>query len=232
MVNQTLNSDTFIIIPVYNESKVIGGVISDVKKSFSNIICVDDGSKDNSGDEIRKAGATLVEHPMNMGQGAAIQTGIEYAVQFPEARYFVTFDADGQHSIDDVKTMLDQLQETEVDIVLGSRFLGDTKNISKVKKAILKAAVQFTNHTTGLKLTDAHNGLRVFNRHVAENLKITMPDMAHASEIIHRIAEEGFKYKEMPVTITYTDYSKAKGQSLMNAVNITFDLMLQRFSKK
>jgi len=145
----------------------------------------------------------------------------------------VTFDADGQHSLDDVKMMLAYIRtHAEVDIVLGSRFLGHAENIPALKRAILKLAIKFSNITTGLLLTDAHNGLRVFNRRVAKELEITMPDMAHASEIIHRIAEHKFKYEELPVTIAYTDYSRAKGQSVMNAVNITFDLLLQRIAKK
>lgn len=228
-----MNKDTYIIIPVYNEDKVIAGVVNDVLKTFTNVVCVNDGSKDDTAREIRKTKAQLVNHPINLGQGAAIQTGIEFALQDPKAQYFVTFDADGQHKISDVINMVDHLRKSpKVDIILGSRFLGTTENISPFKKLVLKLAVQFSNFTTNLKLTDAHNGLRVFNRHVAENLDITMSDMAHASEIIHRIAEKNFRYEEMPVIIVYTDYSKAKGQSLMNAVNITFDLMLQKMGKK
>jgi hypothetical protein len=128
--------------------------------------------------------------------------------------------------------MLKVLKKDGLDIVLGSRFLGTAEGISSSKQMILKAAVAFSNTTTGLKLTDTHNGLRVFNRNFAESLKITMPDMSHASEIIHRIAEGGFKYKEVPVTIKYTDYSKAKGQTILNSVNITFDLLIHRMTKK
>jgi len=227
-----MRRDTYIIIPVYNEEKVIVSVVKKVLKNFSNVVCINDGSTDSSAAEILKTEAHLVNHPVNMGQGAAIQTGIEYALQDKNIKYFVTFDADGQHSLADVEAMLKYIKEHQVDIVLGSRFLGSAQNLTGFRKFILKLAVKFSNFTTGLKLTDAHNGLRVFNRKVAENLHITMPDMAHASEIIHRIAEHNFRYKEVPVTITYTDYSKAKGQSAINAVNITFDILLQKVIKK
>lgn len=227
-----MNRDTYIIIPVYNEAKVVGEVIQKVRKHFQHVVCVDDGSRDNSSDEIKKAGGVLVRHPINLGQGASLQTGIEFALHDPEAQYFVTFDADGQHQLSDVQTMLKTIKTEKLDIILGSRFLGAVENISRVKAFILKAAIMFTNRTSKVQLTDAHNGLRVFNRHVAERLNITMPDMAHASEIVERIAQEKFSYKEIPVTIVYTDYSRSKGQSMLNAINIGFDILLNKITQK
>jgi glycosyltransferase involved in cell wall biosynthesis len=225
-----MKSNVAIIIPVYNEERVIARVIESVQKHFQYVVCVDDGSVDESSSEIEKTGAYLVEHPINMGQGAALQTGIEFARQLP-VDYFVTFDADGQHRIEDVMTMLREIKKGKQDIILGSRFLGSTIGISGPKKAVLKAAIQFTNMTTGLKLTDTHNGLRVFNRTVAEGIQITLPDMAHASEILEIIAVKKFRYKEVPVTIEYTEYSRAKGQSIINAVNIGFDTILRKITK-
>jgi polyprenyl-phospho-N-acetylgalactosaminyl synthase len=225
-----MNKRTVIIIPVYNEAKVIRAVLHDVEKKFNYIVCVNDGSRDNSASEIAKTSAYLIEHPINMGQGAALQTGIEFARQLP-VDYFVTFDADGQHNLNDVTTMLKELSLRQYDIVLGSRFLGSTIGMRASKKLILRVAVVFSNMMSGLKLTDTHNGLRAFNRHVAEMIEITLPDMSHASEILEIIAEKKFRYKEIPVTIEYTDYSRAKGQSLTNAVNIGFDTLLRRFTK-
>ena len=221
-----------VIIPVYNESKVIHEVIEGVLKTYKNVICVDDGSVDNSVEEILNTDATLVKHPINLGQGAALQTGIEYALLDPEVEYFVTYDADGQHSLSDVKEMIKIIKKENYDIILGSRFLGKAENISWFKKNILKTAVLFSNKTSGIKLTDAHNGLRVFNRKVASTLKLTMPDFSHASEIIDRISQNKYTYKEVPVTIIYTDYSRSKGQSIMNAVNIGFDMLLKKLIKK
>lgn len=225
-------SRTALIIPVYNEGAVIYGVIRNAnKEGFGCVVCVNDGSTDNSPSEILKSGAYLVDHPINMGQGAALQTGIEFARQIQDVDYFVTFDADGQHRIKDVKTMLLRIDKGDVDIVLGSRFLGKTIGMTRSKKAFLKIAVKFSNVLSGIKLTDTHNGLRVFNRHVAETMQITMPDMAHASEIIDIIARQKYRYTETPVTIEYTDYSRSKGQTMINAVNIGFDAILRKVLK-
>ncbi len=227
------NPDTCVIIPVYNEEAVIERVVQRVLRDFSQVICVNDGSKDASAQAIGKTKAVLVSHLTNLGQGAALQTGLDYALRNTDATYFITYDADGQHQLSDAITMLKHLREhPDLDIILGSRFLGHAQNIGRFKKWILKLAVSFTNATTGIHLTDAHNGLRVFNRNVAQSLDITMPDMAHASEIIHKIGTNRYRYKELPITIIYTDYSKAKGQSAINAINISFDLLLHKATKK
>lgn len=218
------------IIPVYNEESVIKSVIESTLNLTKYIVCVNDGSRDNSEGEILKTSAYLVNHPINMGQGAALQTGIEFARQLP-VDYFVTFDADGQHRIQDVQAMLKTIKTDKYDIVLGSRFLGETVGMKKSKEIILKLAIKFSNFTSGIKLTDTHNGLRVFNRHVAETMQITMPDMAHASEILEIMKEQKYRYNEVPVTIEYTDYSRAKGQTLINAINIGFDTLLRKITK-
>jgi polyprenyl-phospho-N-acetylgalactosaminyl synthase len=223
-----MNKDVYVIIPVYNEEIVIGEVIEEIEKHYSNIICVNDGSQDGSAVAIMKTKAFLVNHPINLGQGAALQTGIEYALLDSGAKYFVTFDADGQHQIKDVAMMLKILKNEKLDIVLGSRFLGKAENITYARKLILKAAIKFTNKTSGIKLTDAHNGIRAFTRKVAEELNISNPDMSHASEIIEKIAANKYKYKEIPVTITYTEHSRTKGQSLFNAINIGLDILFDR----
>ena len=223
--------DTAIIIPVYNEGKVIKGVVNAVLKEFTHVICVNDGSKDNSAAEIEKTKAILVNHPINMGQGAALQTGIEYARDIEGVKFFVTFDADGQHRLIDAIAMVKELKKEKHDIVMGSRFLGSTVGMTRQKKMILKLAIRFSNVTSGIILTDTHNGLRAFNKHVADTMQITLPDMAHASEILEIIARQKYRYTELPVTIEYTEYSKSKGQTLINAVNIGFDTILRKFSK-
>jgi glycosyltransferase involved in cell wall biosynthesis len=219
------------VVPVYNEAEVIGSVIRDVLEVCPNVVCVNDGSSDGSADRILEAGGYLVNHPINMGQGAALQTGIEFARLLPEVTRFVTFDADGQHRVEDAVRMLGVLDSTAVDIVLGSRFLGETVGASRFKRILLKAAVRFSNVTSGIRLTDAHNGLRVFNRHVADTLRITAPDMTHASEIIELIARNKYRFVEVAVTIDYSDYSVAKGQPAVNAVNIAVDTLLRKVSR-
>lgn len=220
------------IVPVFNEGSIIFDTLSKILEKYGFVVCVDDGSSDNSISEITRTDAYLVKHPINLGQGAALQTGIEYALTFPNVEYLVTFDADGQHNLNDVTKMLKVIKKDGLDIVMGSRFLGNAHNIKRSKKIILKLAISFTNKFSGVKLTDTHNGLRVFNRKFAESLNITMPDMAHASEIIDVIGSGGWKYKEVPITIKYTEYSIAKGQSIFNSVNILFDLLITRIGRK
>lgn len=223
-----MNSDAVLIIPVYNEEKVIKSVITKALKEYRYIVCVNDGSRDDSRQEILKTKAYLVDHPINMGQGAALQTGIEFARNLPVS-YFVTYDADGQHRLEDVKAMLEVMKKENTDFVLGSRFLGKKAiDMPMLKKIILKLAVRFSNITSGVNLTDTHNGLRVFNRKVADSIQITLPDMSHASEILEIICRERYTYTEVPVIIKYTDYSKSKGQSIINAINIVFDTLLRK----
>lgn len=227
-----MNTDTCVIIPVYNEAEVIEEVLASVKNEFSNILCVDDGSADDSARLIRKSGVSLVQHSRNKGSGAALRTGIQHALKNTSIKYFITFDADGQHRASDAVSLLKYLRQSKTDIVLGSRFLGSAIDMPAVKRVVLKAAIWFSNVTTGLKMTDTHNGLRVFNRSVAKKLRLRCSGMAHASEIIYRIAENQFRYAERPVTIIYTDYSKAKGQSVFNAFNILRELLAYRLQKE
>jgi polyprenyl-phospho-N-acetylgalactosaminyl synthase len=219
--------DTWLIIPVYNEQGVIGAVLSEALKTFPNTVCVDDGSTDRSTCEIANSKARLVRHPVNLGQGAALQTGLEYAVRDPAAMYFVTLDGDGQHRISDAVAMVEELKKGEYDVILGSRFLSHQESLPSLKRALLKAATCFSNAVADIRLTDTNNGLRAFTRRFAERLEISSPDMTHATEIIIKVGRSGLKYKEMAVTIDYTDYSRAKGQSIWNSVNIFFDVFFQ-----
>jgi glycosyltransferase involved in cell wall biosynthesis len=227
-----MSGSAYVIIPVYNEEKVIGNVVNDVLSVFENVVCVDDGSTDKSAQEIAKTEACLVSHPVNMGQGAALQTGLEYALKDKNAEYFITFDADGQHRIDDAQRMISILKSEDYDIILGSRFLSSGADIPISKRVVLTMATAFTNYLTNTKLTDTHNGLRVFNRKFAQKLEITMPDMTHGTEIVMIVGQSGLKYKEAPVNIDYTEYSKSKGQSILNSVNILFDVMLSAKGRK
>jgi glycosyltransferase involved in cell wall biosynthesis len=225
-----IRKDTVLIIPVYNEEKVIKDVIKNALKQFKYIVCINDGSNDNSSQQIAQTNAILIEHPINMGQGAALQTGIEFSRSLP-VEYFVTYDADGQHRLQDVARMLKEIEKGKHDIILGSRFLGNTIGMKKSKAVVLKLAIKFSNFVSGMKLTDTHNGLRTFNRHVAETMNMTVPDMAHASEILDIIKRNGYRYKEVPVVIEYSAYSLAKGQTLINAVNIGFDVLLRKIAR-
>lgn len=228
-----MSDGVIFIIPAYNEGSAVRETINRIPKEYG-IVCVNDGSRDDTLLQLHKTRAKIVSHPVNLGQGAALQTGIEYALMDPKNKYLVTFDADGQHRIEDVKSMLKYIEKHKVDIVLGSRFLGGAVNMPRMKKLLLKLAVKFSNLSAGggMRLTDTHNGLRVMNRKSAELMQLKMPDFAHASEIIDRIVEKKLKYAEVPVTIVYTDYSMAKGQSMINGINIIFDVLLSKVTKK
>lgn len=221
------NSDAWLIVPLFNEGAVVHEVIADARTKFTNIVCIDDGSADDSAQEASRGGAVVLRHPINLGQGAALQTGLEFAMAQPDALYFVTFDSDGQHSIADAERMVNRLRLEPLDIVVGSRFLDDRTNVGALKKFVLRLAVLFERLATGVKLTDAHNGLRALNLAAASQICITQNRMAHASEIVAQIGRHKLRYAEEPVQIRYTEYSKAKGQSLWNSVNILSDLFIK-----
>ena len=228
MGSEALYSDVWIVVPSFNEATVIGEVISELRSVFDHVVCVDDGSADGTGEIARQAGAHLVRHPINLGQGAAIQTGIEYARSQPGATMFATFDADGQHRVKDVAAMIDRLSVGDVDVVIGTRFgrpVGSRPPF--LKRVVLQTAARLSRRGRRLGLTDTNNGLRVFNKTVADGLNITMSGMSHATEIVMMIAENEWRVVEEPVEVLYTDYSKSKGQPLLNGVNIIFDGFLR-----
>jgi glycosyltransferase involved in cell wall biosynthesis len=228
MGSEALYSDVWIVVPSFNEATVIGEVISELRSVFDHVVCVDDGSADGTGEIARQAGAHLVRHPINLGQGAAIQTGIEYARSQPGATMFATFDADGQHRVKDVAAMIDRLAVGDVDVVIGTRFgrpVGSRPPF--LKRVVLQTAARLSRRGRRLGLTDTNNGLRVFNKTVADGLNITMSGMSHATEIVMMIAENEWRVVEEPVEVLYTDYSKSKGQPLLNGVNIIFDGFLR-----
>jgi glycosyltransferase involved in cell wall biosynthesis len=221
--------DVWIVIPALNEASIIGDVIADVRAVFDHVVCVDDGSCDDTGDVAWRAGAHVVSHPVNLGQGAAIQTGVEYARAQPGAAIFATFDADGQHRVKDLIRMIDRLSAEKADLVVGTRFAdpGVVSSTPLVKRIVLRTVALLSPRGRKLGLTDAHNGLRVFNKTVADGLNITISGMGHASEFIMLAYEKHWRVAEEPVEILYTEYSKSKGQPLLNGVNIIFDGLLR-----
>lgn len=213
------NTDTCLVVPLFNEGTVVGDVIADALTVFPRIVAIDDGSSDDSAAIARRAGALVIQHPLNLGQGAALQTGFDAARRLG-AQYVVTFDSDGQHRTEDAAAMVERLRHDEADVVFGSRFLDARSRPSALKRAVLKAAVLYSNATTGVRLTDTHNGLRALNAHAISLIHIRQNRMAHASEIIEQVGRNGLRWVEHPVHIVYTDYSRSKGQSVLNAVNI------------
>lgn len=219
--------DVWIVVPAFNEAGVIGEVIAELRSTFPNVVCVDDGSADDTGDIALRAGAHLVRHPVNLGQGAAIQTGVEYARSQSGASVFATFDADGQHRVSDVLTMIDRLTSEAADIVIGTRFGPGVSRPPLLKRIVLQTAAWLSPRGRRLGLTDSNNGLRVFNKTVADQLDITMNGMSHATEFVMLIDENRWQVTEQPVEVLYTEYSSAKGQPLLNGVNIIVDGFLR-----
>jgi len=223
------NSSVYIIVPVFNEGFTIRKVVVSLLEYGFSVIVVDDASTDNSYSSIKDLNIHYLLHEVNLGQGAAIQTGIEYALTKGDAKIFATFDGDGQHRVEDVMEMIAPIEKNEADIVMGSRFLpGAFSNASFIRKAAIQTARIINFLFTGLWLTDAHNGLRVFNRKTASLLDLKENGMAHASEILFRVAKYKLRVKEMPVHILYTDYSRKKGQSIFSGIKIFFDLVFNR----
>lgn len=219
-----------VVIAAFNEADVIGPVVRDIRQSYPNVVVVDDGSSDGTAACALASGAVILRHPVNLGQGAALQTGITYALA-RGGEFVVTFDADGQHACADIARMVRALIEHDAEVALGSRFLGKAVGISTARRMLLRLAVLFTRLTTGLKVTDAHNGLRVFTRAAARKVKITQNRMAHASELLDQVARHKMSYVEVAVTISYTNHSRAKGQTLLGAADIVGDLVLGKLAR-
>ena len=220
----------WVVIPAFNEAEVAAAVTRGVRAVHRHVVVVDDCSSDGTAAVAHSAGAVVLRHPINLGQGAALQTGIDYALAHG-ADYVVTFDADGQHRVEDIGVLLDVQRKTGADVVVGSRFLGTAENIPLMRRTLLKLAILFTRITSGAKLTDAHNGLRLLSRFAAERVQITQNRMAHASEITRQCQELRLSVAEAPVTVVYTEYSLRKGQKASNALNILAELISARLSK-
>lgn len=220
-------TDAWLVVPLYQEAAVVGDVVAQARATFPHVVCVDDGSADESAERAREAGAVVVRHPINLGQGAALQTGIDFVLSRTDAAYLVTFDADGQHQVADAVEMVRRAREEDLAVVFGSRFLDRRTRPGLLKRVVLKLAVWVTNRSTGLRLTDAHNGLRVIRRDAAEQVELRQDRMAHATEIVAQLGRTGLPWAEHPVHLLYTDYSRAKGQSLLNSVNILVDLVFR-----
>lgn len=223
-------SSAWVVVPAYNESAVLGAVVRELVERGHRVVVIDDGSSDDTTAAARQAGAHVLRHALNRGQGAALQTGIAYALRCGAAQ-IVTFDSDGQHAAEDVDALLAPLLAGRADVVLGSRFLRDQNGVPFVRKTVLAAAVIFTRAASGARVTDTHNGLRAFTRAAASKLDIRLDRMAHASEILDQVVRHGLRFEEVPVHVRYTAYSRRKGQSSLAALRILADYVLGRWMR-
>ncbi len=219
---------TYVVLMAFNEERVIRDVVQRVLALNVHVVVVDDASTDGTVSQLRGLPITVLRHAINLGQGAATQTGVEFALA-RGARYLVTFDADGQHDENDIPRLVRVLTREHRDVALASRFLGrEALGMPRSKRLLLKGAVLYMRLTTGLPITDAHNGLRAFRAEVAPALRITQNRMAHASELLQKIREAGLAYAEIPAVVRYTEYSRAKGQTGLGAVDILYELLMAR----
>jgi polyprenyl-phospho-N-acetylgalactosaminyl synthase len=221
-------SHTWVVIAAFNEGPAIRAVVERVVSDGWRCVVVDDGSKDDTGAAAEAGGALVLRHVINKGQGAALQTGIDYALA-RRAEIIVTFDADGQHRIEDVPALVAALAGPDgADVALGSRFLGGIVGAKASRKQFLKMATAASNRMSGMQLTDAHCGLRAIRASAIPKLRITKDRMAHASELLRKIKTSGVRVVEVPVVVAYTEYSMSKGQSGFGAVRILFDYFFRQ----
>jgi polyprenyl-phospho-N-acetylgalactosaminyl synthase len=220
-------SNVYIVIAAYNEAQSIPSVIPSLLENYPNVIVVDDGSTDDTFGFLRGYPISVLRHIINRGQGAALQTGIRFALEHG-AEVVVTFDADGQHAASEIQGLLDPILAGEVDLTLGSRFLGNAHHIPLIRKLLLKAGVLFTRIFSGIKVTDVHNGLRAFSRKAAMSIEIKMDRMGHASEILDQAYQAGLRVREVPVNIYYTPYSIKKGQNTWNIMKVAAEILLNK----
>ncbi|HRY36387.1 MAG TPA: glycosyltransferase family 2 protein [Candidatus Magasanikbacteria bacterium] len=218
----------WIVVPAYNEGKKILQTISELRNcGYQNIVVVDDGSQDDTLEQAKKAGVLVLKHTVNRGQGAALQTGHEFVLK-KGAQEVVDFDADGQFDPEDIAKALLKLRDEKLDVVLGSRFLKKNPQIPFSKRYFILPFARLVNRFfTGVKLTDAHNGFRIFKREGLEKITITQDKMAHNTEIIAQINKFDLKFSEIPVTVGYERY----GQGWKGGLEILKDLLFNFFVK-
>ena len=224
------------MVRVYNEEKVVKDTLENLYHTwYKNILVVNDGSTDDSKQILQEFWdkIILLHHFQNRWGGAALETWFEYLRRYSKTKYVCTFDADGQHNIDDLQNFISLLEkQQDIDIVLWSRFIQKTHtNVWFVRKMILKWGIIFTYFISNIKLTDSHNWYRVFRTPILNDIQLKMDDMSYASEMMDIIATKNLKFKEVPVNILYTEYSKAKWQKSINAVNIALKTIWYKFFK-
>lgn len=220
----------FTIVPVFNEDpEVLVQTVRGLLPVAGQVVVVDDGSTQDLREALRTYPVFYLRHSINLGQGAALQTGTTFALQ-QGADFVVHFDADGQHQPADVAILLEEVAQGGTDVALGSRFLrkADARKIPLLRQVLLQAA-RFVNFLfTGLWLTDAHQGLRVLNRKAASLITLSENRQAHATELLAQVRRRKLRYREFPVTVEYTAYSRSKGQSSGQSLGILVDLVLNK----
>jgi glycosyltransferase involved in cell wall biosynthesis len=196
-------------IPAFNEEKNIGVLIVQLSQKYDHVIVCDDGSSDMTADIASSLGAIVIKHKKNQGYGSAIKTIFNEAKKI-DGDILVTFDADGQHQISEIDSMIKPITENKSDIVIGSRFLGEAKDLPKYRKIGIKAITGLTNILTGSKITDSQSGFRAYSKEVLKNISPTESGMGISTEILIKASRNKMRIAEIPITITYGDSSHSK----------------------
>lgn len=222
-------SRVFVVVPAFNEASALPAALAPLIAAGYRVAVVDDGSRDDTWQVLQSLPVYSLRHPLNLGQGAALQTGMTFAIA-RGADFIVHFDSDGQHQADDLPGLLAPLIANEADIALGSRFLRpeDAAAIPRQRRILLRAGRLINALLTGVWLTDAHNGLRAMTADAARNIQLLDNRYSHATEILTQIRRRRLRYVERPTRIIYTEYSRMKGQSGWNSLNVLLDLLLGR----
>ena len=213
------------IVPAYNEEERIGSVVRDLFEHVDEVVVVDDASSDATVAAARAAGATVLEHRINRGQGAALETGHAYA-RGKGATHVLHFDGDGQFDVADIAPAQERMDREGVDIIFGSRFLDNRSNVPFLKRVLILPAGRLLDRMTGsVSLSDSHNGFRLLNGRALEHIRITQDRMAHASEIPQLAKAHNLRYSEHPVRVQYHEF----GQGALGGVRILRDLITGKF---
>lgn len=224
--------NTYIVLPAYNEGKVIKKTIEDIKKEgYNNIIVVDDGCTDNTYQEAISTGITVVSHPINRGKGAATQTGIDTA-KLLNADIIVTMDSDGQHNPKDIKAMIEPIIKKQADVVIGSRFINKSKEMPKSRIMMNKIGNFVTYIFFGAMSSDSQSGFRAYSNKAANSVYSYMDRYEFESEMLGHIKAAKLKVTEVPIEVIYTNYSlnkykggKVSGQGLLNGIKMVIRLI-------
>jgi len=219
--------EIYVVIPAYNEAPALRSTILGLSEKHYTIVVVDDGSSDATWAVLSSLPVIRIQHPFNLGQGAALQTAVAYALRH-NAQIVVHFDADGQHEPGEISTMVGAIERGEADVVLGSRFLreSDCEKVPFGRRVLLKLGAVLSGFLTGIWLSDTHNGFRALSIQAARMLELKENGFAHATEILDKVKRVGLRYVEVPTCIRYTPYSRSKGQSSWNALNTLSEILL------
>ncbi|ALM75077.1 HAD-IA family hydrolase [Thermococcus barophilus] len=221
--------NAYVVVPAYNEEHTIGKVLDDLLRYFKSehIIVVNDGSRDKTEEIAKNRGVRVLTHLVNRGLGGALGTGIRYAL-FKGAELIITFDADGQHLVEDALRVMKPVAEGKADLAIGSRLRGDISQMPFIKRFGNFVLDAITAVFAGRYVSDSQSGLRCFNRKCASKIKITCDRYAVSSEIIIEASKNKCRIVEVPIRAIYTEYAMKKGTNVFEGIKIALNLLFDK----